>query len=164
MYRVVKSSKLDAAGSPDTRRRIIQWLAISMVSSFPRSFCDVFTSFLVTMQKSLFAFGVKKITPKHHSVVGDLNGFFFPEVVLRRRAMCLPAKKGLRQYRNLCNGSCATLHVTPCARQTCANVTLHGLTAATYIASTVLFISPLPPLFMVLLHYGALCLRRRRDL
>ena len=46
-------------------------------------------------------------------------------------------KKGLRQYRNLCNGSCATLHVTPCVRQTCANVTLHGLTAATYIASTV---------------------------
>ena len=138
MYRVVKSSKLDAAGSPDTRGHIIQWLAISMVSSFPRSFCDVFTSFLVTMQKSLFAFGVKKITPKHHSVVGDLNGFFFPRSFCEEERCVYQEKKGLRQYRNLCNGSCATLHVTPCVRQTCANVTLHGLTAATYIASTVL--------------------------
>ena len=59
-----------------------QWFLLSRGRFAKKS--DVFTSFLVTMQKSLFAFGVKKITPKHHSVVGDLNGFFFPEVVLRR--------------------------------------------------------------------------------
>ena len=124
------------------------------------------------MQKSLFAFGVKKITPKEsekgkdeerketkNRIAADrakkvlvkqkkvreqtrkrVRRHRQNDAAIAKKSDAAIAKKGLRQYRNLCNGSCATLHVTPCVRQTCANVTLHGLTAATYIASTVLLV------------------------